>query len=83
MVTQRIANPYDQHTSHSKVPVKEFIVLKFILQVLSVCNWCATANPKIFSFNFIYTSLRLDRDCQSRMDFADGLILKLLRNISS
>ena len=29
----------DQHTSHSKVPVKESIVLKFILQVLSVGNW--------------------------------------------
>ncbi|SVD07497.1 uncharacterized protein METZ01_LOCUS360351, partial [marine metagenome] len=25
MVTQRIANPYNQHTSHSKVPVKESI----------------------------------------------------------
>jgi len=33
----------DQHTSHSKVPVKESIVLKFILQVLSVGYWWATA----------------------------------------
>ena len=49
MVTQRIANPYDQHTLHSKVPVKESIVLKFILQVLSVGYWWATAEiPSLY-----------------------------------
>ena len=39
----------DQHTLHSKVPVKESIVLKFILQVLSVGYWWATAEiPSLY-----------------------------------
>jgi hypothetical protein len=35
MVTQRIANPYDQHTLRSKVPIKEFIILQSNLQAIS------------------------------------------------
>ena len=39
----------DQHTLHSKVPVKVSIVLKFILQVLSVGYWWATAEiPSLY-----------------------------------
>jgi hypothetical protein len=50
MVTQRIANPYDQHTLHSKVPVKESIILQSNLQAIS---WDTPGTPgnKIF---FIY-----------------------------
>ena len=44
MVTQRIANPYNQHTLHSKVPVKESIVLKFILQAIS---WDTPGTPGV------------------------------------
>jgi GTPase SAR1 family protein len=50
MVTQRIANPYDQRTSLSNIPIKEFIILKSNLQVIS---WDTPGTPgnKIF---FIY-----------------------------
>jgi len=50
MVTQRIANPYEEHTSHSKVPIKEFIILQSNLQAIS---WDTPGTPgnKIF---FIY-----------------------------
>ena len=56
MVTQRIANPYNQHTSHSKVPVKESIVLKFILQVLSVDYWWTTAEILSLYYSLAITS---------------------------
>jgi hypothetical protein len=50
MVTQRIANPYDQRTSLSNIPIKEFIILKSSLQVLSQVTGGSPGN-KIF---FIY-----------------------------
>ena len=46
----------DQHTSHSKVPVKESIVLKFILQVLSVYYWCTTAEILSLYYSLATTS---------------------------
>ena len=44
MVTQRIANPYDQHTLHSKVPVKESIILQSNLQAIS---WDTPGTPGV------------------------------------
>jgi len=50
MVIQRIANPYDQPTSLSNIPIKEFIILKSSLQVIS-CATSVLPRNKIF---FIY-----------------------------
>jgi hypothetical protein len=59
MVTQRIANPYDQHTLHSKVPVKESIILQSNLQAISWDPWAILKTGiQIFLGNFLLIKIK-------------------------